>query len=73
MYGTLRSDKSRVTAGALNFIPGVGRIYLGYSAIGALQIVTFVLCGVGLIWSWIDAVLILAGHVKLDGYGRQLD
>lgn len=67
-----RSDKSRMTAGLLNLIPGVGRFYLGYSAHGALQLITFLFCGVGLIWSVIDAVYILMGGVKYDGYGRVL-
>ena len=69
----LRSDKSRILAGLLNFIPGVGRIYLGYSAIGVLQLVVFVCSfGIGGFWAWIDAVIILSGGVRMDGYGRQL-
>lgn len=67
-----KSDKSRVTAGLLNLIPGVGRFYLGYSAHGVLQLITFVFCGVGLIWSFFDAIYILMGGVKYDGYGRVL-
>ena len=71
-YGTVRSDKSRVLAGVLQLIlPGVGRMYLGYAAYGVLQLL-FALCGVGAIWSFIDGIIILAGGVKLDGYGRQL-
>ena len=73
LYGTLRSDKSRIVAGLLNFLPGCGRIYLGYSAIGALQMVVFVMtCGVGYLWPFIDGIIILTGGIKLDGYGRQL-
>ncbi len=68
-----KSDKSRVTGGLLNFIPGVGRLYLGYMAHGILQLFTFMFCGIGLIWAWIDAIYILAGGVRLDGYGRRLD
>jgi hypothetical protein len=68
-----KSDKSRVTGGLLNFIPGVGRLYLGYMAHGILQLFTFLFCGIGLIWAWIDAIYILAGGVRLDGYGRRLD
>jgi len=67
-----KSDKSRMTAGLLNLIPGVGRFYLGYSAHGALQLITFIFCGVGIVWSVIDAVYILMGGVKYDGYGRVL-
>lgn len=68
-----KSDKSRVAGGLLNFIPGVGRLYLGYMAHGVLQIFTTLFCGVGLLWAWIDAIYILAGGVRLDGYGRRLD
>ena len=67
-----KSDKSRVTAGLLNFLPGFGRFYLGYSAHGALQLITS-FCVVGYIWSALDAVYILSGGVKYDGYGRVLD
>jgi len=67
------SDKSRTLGGVLQLlIPGVGRMYLGYAAIGVLQLV-FSLCGVGLIWSWIDGIVILAGGVRIDGYGRRLN
>jgi hypothetical protein len=65
-----RSDKSRVTAGVLNlFLPGVGRFYLGYAAHGALQFITC-FCGIGFLWAWIDALYILMGGLKYDGYGR---
>lgn len=65
------SDKSRSVAGVLNFLPGFGRFYLGYGAIGFLQLFT-VPCGIGIIWSWIDAIGILAGACPLDGYGRKI-
>lgn len=72
-YIAIRSEKSRVAAGILNLlIPGVGRMYMGYAAIGVLQLF-FSLCGVGVIWSFIDGILILAGSPKVDGYGRVMD
>ncbi|AIE83488.1 DUF4339 domain-containing protein [Fimbriimonas ginsengisoli] len=68
-----RSDKSRTLGGILQLIvPGVGRMYLGFSAIGVLQLVLS-LCGVGILWSWVDGIIILAGGVRMDGYGRQLN
>lgn len=68
-----RSDKSRTTGGVLQLIvPGIGRIYLGYPAIGVLQLI-LTPCGVGWLWSIIDGVIILAGGVRMDGYGRQLN
>jgi hypothetical protein len=69
----VRSDKSRIAAGILQFIPGVGRLYLGYGAIGILQLILFLCGGVGWIWSVIDGILILTGAIKHDGYGRTLD
>jgi len=70
----IRSDRSRVVAGILQLVlPGVGRIYLGYAAIGVLQIlITLITCLFGWIWAFIDGILILAGTPKLDGYGRVL-
>lgn len=70
-YGVVRSDRSRAIAGILQIFPGVGRMYLGYWAHGVLQLV-FAMCGVGFFWSWIDGLIILAGGIKLDGYGRRL-
>lgn len=73
-FQTMTSDRSRVLAGVLQLlIPGVGRIYLGYSAYGVMQLLLFP-CGLGIGWLWsvIDGIVILAGGVKLDGYGRQL-
>jgi hypothetical protein len=70
---TLQSNKSRLASGVLQLlIPGVGRMYLGYGATGVLQLILS-LCGVGFLWSWADAIYILAGGVKYDGYGRRLD
>ncbi|MCB0826738.1 MAG: DUF4339 domain-containing protein [Armatimonadetes bacterium] len=66
------SDKSRTLGGLLNFIPGIGRMYLGYSAHGVIQLLLTIFCGVGLLWAWVDAIVILAGGVKYDGYGRLL-
>lgn len=70
----LMSDRSRVAGGVLNIVlPGVGRMYLGFAAIGVLQlIVTICTGGIGWIWPLIDGALILSGNYKYDGYGRQL-
>lgn len=71
-YLPVASDRSRVAAGILQIIlPGIGRIYLGYAAVGVLQLV-LMFCGIGFLWSWIDGILILAGTPKVDGYGRLL-
>lgn len=71
-YLPVASDRSRVAAGILQIVlPGVGRIYLGYAAIGVLQLV-LAFCGVGVIWAWIDGILIFAGSPRVDGFGRSL-
>lgn len=72
----LKSDRSRVLAGLLNLIPpgGIGRMYLGYAAYGVIQmLLTIVTCGFLYLWSLIDGILMLAGNLKYDGYGRVLD
>ena len=52
---------------------GVGRFYLGYTAIGVLQIVvTICTCGLGGLWGFIDGILILCGTVN-DPEGLPLD
>ena len=71
-YPGIVSDKSRILASILQFlIPGVGRMYLGYGAYGVVQLITsLATCGIGYIWSFIDAFYILLGGLRLDGYGR---
>lgn len=67
-----RSDKNRVLAGILNIVlPGLGRMYLGYSMIGVIQFV-LIFTGIGILWAFIDGLLMLTGNVKEDGYGREL-
>ena len=67
-----RSDKNRVVAGVLQILlPGVGRMYLGYGAIGVLQFLLWP-CFAGWVWSVVDGIMILTGSMKLDGYGRRL-
>lgn len=68
------SDKNRTLAGILGIcLPGFGRMYLGYSAIGALQLIFCIAsCGALWLWSVIDGIIILVGGVKTDGYGRVL-
>jgi hypothetical protein len=70
----VRSDRSRTVGGILQLLlPGVGRMYLGYYAYGALQL-ALVVCTLGVMWLWsfIDGIVILAGGVKFDGFGRVL-
>ena len=65
------SDKSRFTAGVLQLFCGcigLGRFYLGFKKYPLLQILASVLTfGIGgVIWGFIDGVLILNGTVKYD-------
>ncbi len=72
MYAPV-SDKSRLLGGILQLIiPGIGRMYLGYSAIGVLQFFLGICTGVLWLWSIIDGILILTGNLRIDGYGRRL-
>ncbi len=74
-YGRQLSDKSKITAGLLQFFLGgfgVGRFYLGYTNIGILQIVATVFtCGIGALWPLIDSIMIFTGQVP-DAQGRPL-
>ena len=78
-------DKSKVVAGLLQLLGlvgvlGIGRIYLGYTALGITQLIGglvfgLITCGIGfivpVIWGIIDAVLILTDKVR-DPMGRPL-
>ena len=71
------SDKSKTIAGLLQLlsligIGGIGRFYIGDIGVGVAQLlVGWLTCGIGLIWSIVDAVLILTDKVP-DSQGRPL-
>lgn len=70
--GTPYSDRQKVVAGVLQLvIPfGVGRFYSGHIGMGLAQLLlSFV--AIGVVWSFIDGILILAGH-PTDPRGRPL-
>lgn len=68
--------KSKMIAGILGILLGgfgVGRFYLGFYGIGALQLLlTVVTIGFGFIWGFVDGVLILSGNILKDAQGRPL-
>jgi TM2 domain-containing membrane protein YozV len=68
--------KYRYVAAALGLILGaVGahRLYLGYYWIALFQlVVTFLTGGFGVIWGFIEGVLLLAGRIDKDAKGRPL-
>ena len=71
-----RPVKRRWVAGILGLflgLFGVHRFYLGFYTIGIMQIIfTLATQGYGLMWGFIEAVLILSGHIHKDAKGRFL-
>jgi Domain of unknown function (DUF1707)/TM2 domain len=66
------SDRSRSVAGLLQLLLpfGVGRFYSGHAAVGVAQLLLSVFL-IGVVWSFLDGIVILAGR-PLDPYGRPL-
>jgi TM2 domain-containing membrane protein YozV len=52
---------------------GIGRIYLGYTNLGVIQLIVGILtCGIGaVVWGIIDAIMVLTDKVR-DPQGRPL-
>jgi TM2 domain-containing membrane protein YozV len=73
-YQPPMSDKSKVIAGVLQLVfPfGVGRFYTGHFGVGIAQlfVVIFTL-GFGVLWPWIDGIILLASG-GTDSTGRRL-
>jgi TM2 domain-containing membrane protein YozV len=69
------SDKSKVAAGLMQIFLGpfgAGRFYTGHTGLAIGQIAaTWLTCGVGWLWPFIDGILMLAGKVN-DADGRPL-
>lgn len=52
---------------------GLHRLYLGFWGLGLTQIfVTFITGGFGVVWGFIEGVLIFTGHINKDAKGRLL-
>jgi hypothetical protein len=66
------SDKSRVAAGVLQLVfPfGVGRFYTGHTGMAVAQLIT-ALFFVGIVWSFIDGIILLTSG-GTDAEGRRL-
>jgi len=72
LSGRPYSDRSKVVAGVLQvLLPiGIGRFYTGHTGIAVAQLLlAFIFIGV--VWSFIDGIVLLAGHPS-DPYGRPL-
>lgn len=70
LTGQPLSDKSRIAAGVLQLaLPfGIGRFYIGDTAIGIAQLLTCGGCG---IWSLVDGIILLVNG-GTDSQGRKL-
>ncbi|WAR45084.1 TM2 domain-containing protein [Methylomonas rapida] len=68
--------KSRIVAALLGVVLGaigLHRMYLGFWGLGITQIiVTFITGGFGVVWGFIEGVLIFTGHINKDAKGRFL-
>ncbi len=52
---------------------GLHRFYLGFYTIGIMQIIlTLATQGYGVMWGFIEGVLIFSGHIRKDAKGRYL-
>ena len=52
---------------------GLHRIYLGFYGLGIAQIlVTFITGGYGVMWGFIEGILLMTGHIHKDAKGRFL-
>lgn len=72
----LKPVKSQLLAALLGIIfgaVGLHRFYLGFWGFGIAQIaVTFITGGFGVMWGFIEGVLIFTGHIYKDAKGRHL-
>ncbi|MDN5747459.1 MAG: DUF1707 domain-containing protein [Pseudonocardia sp.] len=67
------SDRFKVLAGVLQLVLpfGAGRFYTGHYGIAVAQLLLS-LVGIGVLWAFIDGIMILAGHPTTDPHGRPL-
>ncbi|GDX85377.1 hypothetical protein LBMAG43_14190 [Methylococcaceae bacterium] len=76
MLKPVTAVKSRWIATTLAFFlgaVGVHRFYLGFYKLGLAQIaLTALTQGYGLLWGFIEAILIFSGHIYKDAKGRPL-
>jgi TM2 domain-containing membrane protein YozV len=69
----VKSQKLAAFLGIVFGAIGLHRIYLGFYGIALAQIiVTYLTGGFGVVWGFIDGVLIFTGHIYKDAKGRHL-
>ena len=75
-YAGAGTPKSKMVAGLLGiFLGSIGihNFYLGFTKKAIIQIVvTFVTCGIGGIWGFVEGILILCGNISADANGVPL-
>lgn len=71
-YPVVYSDKNRIAAGVLQILLpfGIGRFYTGHTGIAVAQLLTSLLF-IGIIWSFVDGIILLASG-GTDAQGRRL-
>jgi TM2 domain-containing membrane protein YozV len=71
-YGVAYSDKNKLAAGLLQIVLpfGIGRFYTGHTGIALAQLFTSLIF-VGVIWSFVDGIVLLVSG-GTDGQGRRL-
>jgi hypothetical protein len=72
----VQAVKSRLIATFLALFlgaTGVHRFYLGFYKLGLIQLAVTVLTqGYGVVWGFVEAILLFAGHIHKDAKGRPL-
>ncbi len=75
-YAQYPNQKSKLVAGLLGIFVGslgIHNFYLGNTGRGIAQIiVSFVTCGIGSIWGFIEGIMILTGSINVDANGVPL-
>ena len=71
-YPVAYSDKNRIAAGVLQILLpfGIGRFYTGHTGIAIAQLLTSLIF-VGVIWSFVDGIILLVSG-GTDSNGRRL-
>lgn len=64
---------SKLLCGLLAFfLPiGIHRFLMGHTGTGIAQFLLAIFCGVGILWSWIDGIMIFTGSLRMAD-GREL-
>ena len=69
----MKSDKQKLVAGLLGILVpyGIHSFYLGFTQKGVIQLILSFCCGVGVIWSFVEGIILLVNG-GVDSEGREL-